>query len=96
MGWHAQSCPKFIAMSMDERVTVCMQAKICMGCLNHNNPYTKDHKLKCQGVKNKQGKKSASACPAKPSCFYSIYTCVKHKDDAANVSILKMLSLIHI
>ena len=89
MGIDVNSCPKFIAMSMADMVVVCMEARICMGCLSHAIKYNQVHKAKCIGMRDRHGNKSSIACPAKPSCFFSIYTCKKHKDEPANVKILK-------
>ena len=63
LGLRPYHCPKFIAMSSEERVTACMEAKICMKCLSPTTTYTSAHGRLCTGIKPQQsGQKSWNSC----------------------------------
>merc|ERR1711940_309769 len=64
-----------------------------MGCLNHKVKFIRDHYKECLAARKKNGDKSKIACPTAPAqhadCFNTIFTCVTHKDEPANVRILQ-------
>ena len=73
-------CPRYVAMSVDERLQIAMMTKLCLFCHDPEyiwKPRDKDHMLKCQiQVKGK----SRYSCQNQ-SCTQHMWVCRRHKDE---------------
>ena len=73
-------CPRYVAMSVDERLQIAMIAKLCLFCHDPDyiwKPKDKDHMLKCPiHVKGK----SRYSCQ-NSSCKQHMWVCRRHKDE---------------
>ena len=71
-------CPRFIAMSVEERREICIQAKFCLRCLDPKYKFApNDRRHKCM---DSRAKKSRYTCP-KSDCRTHLWMCVRHRDD---------------
>ena len=85
---HTHGCPKFVAMTMEERVQVGTAAKLCLSCISHTVTFSHTHLTECKRRKQaKSGDKSEYACQV-DRCNFNICTCVRHKADPAHASTL--------
>ena len=85
---HTHGCPKFVAMTMEERVQVGTAAKLCLSCISHTVTFSHTHLTECKRRKQaKSGDKSEYACQV-DRCNFNICTCVRHKTDPAHASTL--------
>ena len=74
---HPTGCPRFIAMSVEERREICIQAKFCLRCLDPKYKFVpRDVRHKCMDFK----KKSRYTCP-KADCKTHLWMCTRHRDD---------------
>ena len=70
-------CPRYIAMSVEERLQLATAAKLCLLCHDPEyilKQYDKDHRLKCLKVRGK-GRFSCQ----EPNCSQHMWVCTKHK-----------------
>ena len=78
-------CPKFVAMTQEDRVLTCLYAKICMTCLYPTVSADAAHDKECKKKKEiESGLKNEFTCQVE-KCTFSIWTCVTHKQDPLNI-----------
>ena len=72
-------CPRFIAMSTEERRKISMEAKLCLRCLDPSYKFAglNDGRHKCLDFYNK---KSRYTCPEN-NCKSHVWTCTRHRDN---------------
>ena len=86
LGKFFRDCPKFVAMTQEDRVLTCLDAKICISCLSPTVKLNAAHDEECKKKKEVQaGLKNEFTCQVK-DCYFSIWACVTHKQDPLNIS----------
>ena len=74
---YATGCPRFIAMSVEERREICIRAKFCLRCLDPKYKFVpRDSRHKCMDFR----KKSRYTCP-QVDCKTHLWMCTRHRDD---------------
>ena len=71
-------CPKFQAMTADERRSICMRAKLCMKCLDDKVIFDARHRRDCKVTKKN---KIHVTCANHPDCVMHSWLCGYHQDD---------------
>ena len=71
-------CPRFQAMSFDERRDICIRAKICLRCSDPKVIHTARHRNECR-VTTKQ--KYWYTCTQHPKCLQHSWVCGYHKTE---------------
>ena len=71
-------CPKFQAMSAEERRNICMKAKMCMKCCDHKVTFNIQHRRECKVTKKN---KIYATCSKHPDCTMHSWLCGYHQDD---------------
>ena len=73
---YATGCPRFAALSTDERIVVARETKYCINCMSKDVKYSFKHGRECP-VKTK---KNTYSCK-KDSCLIHMWLCSKHKTE---------------
>ena len=74
---YPSGCPRYVKMSVEERASICAQAKLCLKC--HHPEYIwkrNDPTHKCSMF----GKKTRFSC-TNQTCQFHLWACVRHKDE---------------
>jgi hypothetical protein len=89
LGKYTNDCPKFVAMTQEERRKICVDAKICFCCLSHTVNFSQARLDNCKRKKQaKSGNRTEFACQV-AYCTLSIWAGTKHNNDPANASTFK-------
>ena len=77
---YPSGCPRYIAMTVEERLQIACAAKLCLSC--HDPEYIfimrdKDHRLKCPIVVRGKSRFSCSV----DNCTQHMWVCVRHKSE---------------
>ena len=72
----ATGCPKFAAMTIDQRMVIARDAKYCVNCMAKDVKFSFQHNRECS-VKKKKGLYSCK----KSSCLLHMWLCSKHLSD---------------
>ena len=70
-------CPKFQAMTSDERRSICMRAKLCMKCCDHKIIFDARHRRDCTVTKKN---KIYVTCANHPDCVMHSWLCGYHQE----------------
>ena len=72
-----EGCPKFQAMSAEDRRNICMRAKICMKCCDLKLNFDSRHRRECTISKRN---KYIGTCVEHPDCVMHAWLCGYHQD----------------
>ena len=70
-------CPKFQAMTADERRSICMRAKLCMKCCDQKIIFDAKHRRDCKVTRKN---KIFATCVEHPNCVMHSWLCGYHKE----------------
>ena len=89
LGMYLHKCPKFVAMTQEDRQQTCKDAQMCLAYLHPKVYYSNPHYSDCKKRKAvKCGVRDEYTCQV-TVCSNSIWTCVRHKDGPTNTFTIK-------